>query len=154
MYASNKDHFSTKRFGPISTGHRQPRASNHCKFIHGYGRIVKVTFACKELDERGWVFDFGSLGWVKEWLAQEWDHRVLIAHNDPLLKQIREMHDIGLIDANILPEGYGPGIEDSARYVFDFIQERVEQLSDGRVWVHSVEVWEHENNSAICQRSA
>ena len=37
-------YFSTKRFGPICTGHRQWRDDGHCKYIHGYGRHVQVTF--------------------------------------------------------------------------------------------------------------
>lgn len=146
-------HFSTKRFGPISTGHRQPRASNHCKFIHGYGRIVIIKFGCSRLDERGWVVDFGSLKWVREWLEREWDHRVLIAHDDPQLRELKNMHDLGLIDLNVVPEGYGPGIEDSARYVFNSVQDKISTLTNKRCWVESVEVWEHENNSAICQRN-
>ena len=53
-------YFSTKRFGPICTGHRQWRDDGHCKYIHGYGRHVQVTFE-GELDHRQWVMDFGFL---------------------------------------------------------------------------------------------
>ena len=59
---------SSKRFGPISTGHRQWRAQNHCSFVHGYGRFVEITFGCYQRDERGWVVDFGDLRDVKKWL--------------------------------------------------------------------------------------
>ena len=36
---------SSKRIGPISTGHRQWKDKGHCSFVHGYGRYVEFTFA-------------------------------------------------------------------------------------------------------------
>ena len=57
---------STKRFGPITTGHRQWRDSGHCSYIHGYGRYVRLTFEASQLDERGWVMDFGDLKDIKK----------------------------------------------------------------------------------------
>lgn len=144
--------FSTKRFGPISTGHRQWRADNHCRFIHGYGRTVQITFGAYSLDDKGWVQDFGNLRWVKAWLEEQWDHRVLIAHDDPFLPELRTMHDLKVIDLNIVPQPYGPGIELSAQWVFEHVNAKVITESQGRVFVHKVEIWEHENNSAICER--
>ena len=78
---------SYKRIGPISTGHRQYKDDGHCRWIHGYGRYVEFTFACNERDERGWVMDFGNLRSVKKWLEDEWDHRLLIANDDPLIDE-------------------------------------------------------------------
>ena len=57
---------SSKRIGPISTGHRQWKDNGHCSFVHGYGRYVELTFACEERDEKGWVMDFGDLKDVKQ----------------------------------------------------------------------------------------
>ena len=66
---------SSKRIGPISTGHRQWKHDGHCSYAHGYGRYIEFTFACKRSDHRGWVMDFGDLKDVKKWLEDEWDHR-------------------------------------------------------------------------------
>ena len=41
---------STKRFGPISTGHRQWKHKGHCSYVHGYGRYVRLTFEASKLD--------------------------------------------------------------------------------------------------------
>ena len=41
---------STKKIGPISTGHRQWRDDGHCSYVHGYGRYVQFTFASDALD--------------------------------------------------------------------------------------------------------
>lgn len=144
-------YYSTKRIGPISTGHRQWRDEGHCKFIHGYGRHVEVTFACNELDSRGWVVDFGSLKDFKKWLETQWDHRLLISDEDEQLKAIKAMDKSGLVDLNILysRDGHGPGIEQSCKFVYDYLDPLIRLRTDDRCWVHSVRIWEHENNSAM-----
>lgn len=145
-------YFSTKRFGPISTGHRQWRHNGHCAFVHGYGRIVEIVFGAEELDARGWVVDFGDLRDVKKWLEEEWDHRVLLAYDDPLLEEFKALDEKGGIDINILPPEYGPGIEQSCKYVFDNVDEIINEKTHERCWVESVRIWEHENNSAFYER--
>lgn len=139
---------SSKRFGPISTGHRQWRHEGHCSFIHGYGRYVEITFGCDHLDERNWVMDFGDLKDVKSWLENQWDHRVLIAWDDPLRKDLEELNKKGGISINVMPPGYGPGIEDSCKYVYDKIFELVTVKTNNRVWVDKVRVYEHNKNWA------
>lgn len=142
---------STKRFGPISTGHRQWRDDGHCAFLHGYGRTVKVEFTGSHLDEKMWMVDFGGLRGLKSWLEAEWDHRMLIASDDPELATFKQLHEKGVIDLNILDvdAGYGPGIEASCKYVYDKFDAVVRSQTQGRCWVAKVEIWEHENNSAI-----
>lgn len=143
--------YSTKRFGPISTGHRQWRDDGHCAYMHGYGREVKVIFGCNELDDKGWVVDFGGLKDFKKWLEGEWDHRLLISSQDPELDKMIELDTQGLIDLNVMEAsyGYGPGIEQSCKYVFDHLDSVVREMYNGRCWVESVEIWEHCNNSAM-----
>ena len=139
---------STKRFGPITTGHRQWRDSGHCSYVHGYGRYVRLTFEASELDERGWVMDFGDLKDVKKWIESEWDHRVLIAADDPLLSDLQELESKGGIYLNVLDDGYYPGIEESCRYLYDKLNPMVKEKTNNRVEITRVEVWEHENNHA------
>lgn len=139
---------STKRIGPITTGHRQWKDEGHCSYAHGYGRYVILTFACNERDSRGWVFDFGGLKEVKAWLEAEWDHRLLLAYDDPLLEDFRALHAKGGVNINVLPTGYGPGIEDSCKYVYDNVNPMIMEQTSGRVWIKSIRVYEHENNWA------
>lgn len=145
--------FSTKRFGPISTGHRQWKADNHCSLLHGYGRVLEITFGCKELDDKGWVVDFGDLKHVKEFLEHHWDHRILIAHDDPKLDILEKMEKEGLVALTVMYPPYNPGIELSAQWVFDKVSAIIERDTDRRCWVEKVQLWEHENNSAICLRT-
>ena len=138
---------STKRFGPITTGHRQWKDKGHCSYIHGYGRYVRLTFEASELDERGWVMDFGDLRDIKRWIESEWDHNVLIAADDPLIPELKKLEETGAIYLNILPDGYYPGIEESCRYLYDMINPMIQKKTNNRVEITRVKIWEHENNS-------
>ena len=53
-----------------------------------------------------------------------------------------------IVKLNVMGEKYGPGIEDSCRFVFDYANPIVISQTDGRVWLERVKVWEHENNYA------
>mgnify|MGYP006237836025 FL=1 len=139
---------STKRFGPITTGHRQWRDKGHCSYVHGYGRYVRLTFEATELDERGWVMDFGDLRDVKSWIESEWDHRTLIAADDPVIPELKILEEVGGIYLNILPEGYLPGIEESCRYLYDKLNPIIQRKTNNRVEITRVEIWETEKNQA------
>ena len=139
---------SSKRFGPITTGHRQWRDKGHCSYVHGYGRYVRLTFEATELDECGWVMDFGDLRGVKNWIEDEWDHRTLIAIDDPVIPELKALEKVGGINLNILPEGYLPGIEESCRYLYDKLNPIIQRKTNNRVEITRVEIWETEKNQA------
>ena len=141
---------STKKLGPISVGHRQWRDKGHCAWVHGYGRYIQFTFE-GELDERQWVMDFGDLRDVKQWLEEQWDHRLLLASDDPHLGQFKNMHALGTMSINVMDvdKGWGPGIESSCKFVYDHVQPIIAQKTNGRVTLTKVEIWEHERNSAV-----
>lgn len=152
---------STKKFGPITTTHRnwhaaenENRNSRKCSLIHGYSRYVEVTFQ-GELDNHGWVYDFGLCKEMKQLLEDNWDHKVLIASDDPELPYLLEAQERGLMDVTIMNilHGWTPAIEGSAKWCFDKFQEIVDKYTDGRVQIVKVQVWEHENNSASYVRS-
>ena len=141
---------STKKLGPIAVGHRQWRDGGHCAYVHGYGRYIQFTFE-GNLDERQWVMDFGDLKDIKAWIEKEWDHRVLIASDDPQLEKLKEMHELGIMDINVLDvtKGWGPGIEASCKHIYDNVANLIHVKTDGRVKIVKVEIWEHERNSAV-----
>ena len=95
--------------------------------------------------------DFGDLKWVKKWLEDQWDHRMLIASDDPLLPEWERLHAVDGINLNVMDvgKGYGPGIEASCKFVFDNINPKIKELTNNRVWIDNVEIYEHEFNSAI-----
>ena len=141
---------STKKLGPISVGHRQWKDQGHCAWVHGYGRYIQFTFE-GELDHRQWVMDFGDLRDVKQWLEDQWDHRLLLASDDPHISDFQKMHELGTMNINIMDvtKGWGPGIEASCKFVFDHVSPLIDKKTEGSVKLVQVEIWEHERNSAV-----
>ena len=135
-----------------NTGHscafRQWRADSHCNLIHGYALQFEFVFGGTELDERNWIVDFGGLKPLKEWLKQMFDHTYLVAEDDPEMDTVLMLQDRGLIDMRVVP---ATGCERFAEMAFDKAEEIVSKLTDGRCWVQSVTVREHEANSATVE---
>lgn len=103
-------HLVTKTYGHeqgLSACFRQWRAESHCHFLHGYALRIDLEFRAERLDGRNWVVDFGGLQPFKESLKAFFDHKTLIAADDPELARFMEMHDMGLIDLRILQGGVG-----------------------------------------------
>lgn len=140
---------STKTFGHdrgLSAAFRQWRASSHCNLLHGYALSFTFTFAGTHLDERNWVVDFGSLKDLEQWLRKTFDHKTLVANDDPRFGLFKEMNEQGLIDMVVVG---GTGCEMFASLAFDFASELISERYGDRCWVESVEVREHGSNSAI-----
>lgn len=147
----------TKTYGHnlgLSACFRQWRATSHCRFLHGYALEVKLTFACYTLNDCNWVIDFGSLKPVKEWLVNTFDHKTIVAEDDPLLDHFHRLFEDDLIDMVVIPF---VGCEGFAKYIFDNVNrildtEEIAPLqggADNGVYLESVEVREHGANSAI-----
>jgi len=138
---------STKIIELGSCAFRQWRASSHCKFIHGYRLIAKFWFACKNLDEKNWVVDFGGLKDLKQALEKQFDHTLCISKDDPLLNEFINLHKLGAVDLRVMEKGVG--IERTAEWCFEVADSHIRGLTNNRCWVEKVEVWEHEKNSAL-----
>lgn len=67
--------------------YRNWRADTHCRLWHGYDLIFSATFECEEVDltKEGWVIDFGSFSKIKERLDAKFDHKWIVAEDDPML---------------------------------------------------------------------
>tara|TARA_B100001778_G_scaffold332511_1_gene338984 strand:+ start:190 stop:822 length:633 start_codon:yes stop_codon:yes gene_type:complete len=144
-------HTSSKLIELGSTAFRQPRAESHCKYIHGYQLKAEVTFACNELDNNNWVFDFGGLKDLKHIYKTQFDHTLVIASDDPEIELLKELNVRGLAQLRIMTGGVG--IERFAEWCFKTADSFVDEATNGRVWVESVTVYEHEDNFASFSRS-
>lgn len=142
---------STKWFGHdlgFSCCFRQWRAESHCRLLHGYGLAFGFEFEATELDERGWVVDFGGLKELKQLLADTFDHKTLVAMDDPQLSTFKALCDSGVIDMIIVP---ATGCEAFARMVFDVTEQWLKDAGYGpRCKLRCVEVAEHGANSVKC----
>lgn len=143
---------STKTFGHdlgISCAFRQWRADSHCAKLHGYALSFRIEFEATELDGRNWVVDFGGLKELRAEVQALFDHKTVIAADDPQRKWFEEGSFRGTVDLVVLPS---VGCERFALAVYDLATAWLErqQLSP-RCRVVSVEAREHGANSAIYQ---
>lgn len=84
-----------KRFGEelgLSCAFRQWRDESHCRFVHGYCLTFDITFACETLNERNWVLSFGEMDDLKQSLKLAFDHKMIVALDDPMLDYFEQMH--------------------------------------------------------------
>lgn len=142
---------STKTFHNLPCAHRLHSHEGHCRFVHGYSRSFTFWFEASHLDEHDFVVDFSSLGSLRAWLEQMYDHTLLIGEQDPELPFFREMHARGLCDLRVVPS---VTMEGTARFVFDQVDEMIRNRTDGRAWLAKVEVRENDKNSAELERTS
>jgi 6-pyruvoyltetrahydropterin/6-carboxytetrahydropterin synthase len=100
------------------------------------------------LTKEQWVVDFGGLKEVKAWLAEMFDHTFLVAQDDPYLPDFQKLDEAGVIQLRVLPNA---GMEGTAKFVYDNVNEVISKLTNNRAWVTKVEVRENEKNSAFYQ---
>lgn len=119
----NKAYRSSKTFGHelgLSCCFRQWRAvHSHCQFMHGYALKIHLEFMTTNLDYRNWVVDFGALSEIKAWLQYMFDHKTLVATDDPKISIFRELAIAGLIQ---LVEVEGVGCEGFSRLIYEFVE--------------------------------
>ena len=137
---------STKIIELGSCAFRQPQADSHCRFLHGYRLTAKFWFEADRLDQNNWVVDFGGLKGLKKLMKDQFDHTTCISRTDPKLEQFKRLRDEGVCDLRVMD---GVGIEKFAEYCYTVANEYVDELTDSRCKCVKVEVFEHENNSAI-----
>jgi 6-pyruvoyltetrahydropterin/6-carboxytetrahydropterin synthase len=141
---------STKTYGHdlgFSAAFRQWRADSHCRFIHGYALSFRFEFEADELDARNWVVDFGGLKGLKGLLEDTFDHKMLVAQDDPEIEWFREAHRRGIADVVEVEAG---GCEKFAELVYEVTEQWLKDAGfSPRCRLVSVEVREHGANSAI-----
>lgn len=143
-------YFSTKTYTHaqgLSCCFRQWRATHsHCQFLHGYAIQVRIEFASESLDSRNWVVDFGGMKEIKQWLADTFDHKTLVAVDDPMRAQLLELNKLKLASVVIVDN---TGCEAFAELIYQKAASWLSRVTDGRkIWVHRVTVEEHAGNSA------
>lgn len=144
-------YFSSKKYGHergLSAAFRQWKADSHCKYIHGYALEFEFEFGANELDEKNWVVDFGGLKELESWLRNHFDHKTLVASDDPELSTFQELNKRGLIDMVIVES---TGVEMFAKMAMDYSKNLIKTHYGERCWVESVTVREHGANSASCR---
>lgn len=150
LLRNHKPVMSTKTFGHdigISCCFRQWRASSHCRYLHGYAIAFKFVFAAQTLNDCNWVMDFGGLKELRQYVIDMFDHKLLVAQDDPQLEEICRLANTGAADVLIVP---ATGCEAFAAMMFELASMWMQEAGHSpRCWLVSVEVIEHGANSAI-----
>ena len=145
-------YFSLKKYGHergLSAAFRQWRADSHCKFLHGYSLEFEFEFGADELDEKNWVVDFGGLKELEIWLRSNFDHKTLVASDDPRISEFELLNNNGIID---MVGVESTGAEMFAKMAMEYSSKMIQEKYADRCWVESVTVREHGANSAKCKR--
>lgn len=135
----------------LSVAFRQWRAESHCRFLHGYSLQIELSFKSETLDERNWVVDFGGLKSLKGIFEDNFDHKTLIAEDDPHLAEFKLLHAKGIIDLNVVPHC---GMEALAYMIFEVTEQWLKDSGHPYVELAEVKVKEHDTNWAAVTRKS
>jgi len=104
------------RYHDISCGHRVVGHEGKCRNLHGHNYRFHFEVTADELDSVGRVIDFGVIkSTLCEWLEYEYDHKMLIWINDPLLPELRS------IDKTVVSVPFNPTAENIAKHFVETV---------------------------------
>lgn len=106
----------------FAAGHYLRNYKGKCENPHGHNYKVQVTLRGAELDKAGLLLDFKDVKDVMKNVIERLDHQML---ND--IEPFRHLN---------------PSAENIAKYFFDHTNDQLKSLTNGRVAVKDVTVWE------------
>ena len=110
-------------------GHRLLDYDGVCKHPHGHNAMVEVDVRTDRLDGRNMVADFSDIKKiVKGWIDRELDHKMILRHDDPLVKPLQALGETIYILAS------NPTVERIAKLIFDKSREQGLDVVAVRVW--------------------
>jgi 6-pyruvoyltetrahydropterin/6-carboxytetrahydropterin synthase len=112
----------------FAAGHYLRNYKGKCENPHGHNYKVRVTLAGKELDKAGLLLDFKDLREVMRHVTDRLDHQMI---ND--LEPFKVLN---------------PSAENLAKYFFDESNTRLQTVTNGRVHIRSVTVYETDTTTA------
>jgi len=112
----------------FAAGHYLRNYRGKCENPHGHNYKVRVTLAGKELDKAGLLLDFKDLREVMRQVIDRLDHQML--NNIEPFKELN------------------PSAENLAKYLYDQTNTGLRQITNGRVHVKDVTVFETDTTTA------
>ncbi|MGP1499848.1 MAG: 6-pyruvoyl trahydropterin synthase family protein [Porphyromonas sp.] len=104
---------TVERYHDISMGHRVVGHENKCRHLHGHNYRIHFTCTANELDNLGRVIDFSLIKThLCEWLEINWDHKMVLWQEDPLLEQLKD-----IVPEDIVTVPFNPTAEQLAQYL-------------------------------------
>jgi 6-pyruvoyltetrahydropterin/6-carboxytetrahydropterin synthase len=112
----------------FAAGHYLRNYKGKCENPHGHNYKIRVTLAGAELDKAGLLLDFKDLRDVMRHVIERLDHRM-----------INDIEPFTVIN---------PSAENLAKYFYDESNARLKRVTNGRVRVKDVTVFETESTTA------
>jgi 6-pyruvoyltetrahydropterin/6-carboxytetrahydropterin synthase len=112
----------------FAAGHYLRHYRGQCEKPHGHNYKVRVTLRGQELDKAGLLLDFKELKDVVRHTVERLDHRM-----------INELEPFTAVN---------PSAENLARYFYQEASAGLRRLTDGRVAVKDVTIWETDTTTA------
>ena len=112
----------------FAAGHYLRNYKGKCENPHGHNYKVRVRLRGAELDQAGLLLDFKDLKEVMKHVIDRLDHKML---ND--VEPFTSLN---------------PSAENLARYFYDEASARLRSLTNGRVVVGAVTIWETDTTTA------
>ena len=134
----------TKTYRDIPLSHRQPLHRGRCSRLHGHSWAITLTFEAKEMDDNGFVIDFGDLHFLRDWIDANLDHATALKEDDPMRTSARNLRNRG---PKILWV-QSASCEGIAQFLYHTFQPMIEQKTNGRVRIQSLHLEEDSKNSA------
>jgi 6-pyruvoyltetrahydropterin/6-carboxytetrahydropterin synthase len=114
--------------GTFAAGHYLRNYKGKCENPHGHNYRVRVTLQGKELDKAGLLLDFKDLKSVMKNTVDYLDH-----------KMINDIEPFTTVN---------PSAENLAKYFYDQTNQNLKSVTDGRVAVKQVTIWETDTSIA------
>jgi len=112
----------------FAAGHYLRNYKGKCEKPHGHNYKVRVTLTGRELDKAGLLVDFKDLRDVMKHVIDRLDHQM-----------INELEPFTVVN---------PSAENLARYFYDESNARLTRVTDGRVRVKNVTIFETDTTTA------
>jgi len=112
----------------FAAGHYLRNYKGKCENPHGHNYRVRVTLQGKELDKAGLLLDFKDLKSVMKNTVDYLDHKI-----------INDIEPFTTVN---------PSAENLAKYFYDQTNQNLNSVTDGRVTVKQVTIWETDTSIA------
>lgn len=140
---------STKEYvDAFPVAYRQWRDDGKCSIVHGYALSIKFYFGADTLDVRNWVQDYGGLRPLKGQLEDWFDHRLLVAVDDPERELLIALHNAKIAKVTEVEK---TGCEGIADFLYEYVNTVFLPAygEDNRIWCYKVSVRETQSNVAF-----
>ena len=118
-----------------------------CRNLHGHSGVVKIYITKDVLDECGMIVDFTNLKPIKKYIADLYDHAIIVSCEDKEL--IDSLHKLST--CNVLQIGGMASSEQIALFMFNDIGLILASIDSG-LKLTRLEFSETDNNMVIVER--